>query len=228
MLRMMAVVLGVVTLTGCVSTKAVPLQQGGVAALKGTRLTITQRPKPAFTAGTAGKAMFGMIGATAMIVAGNHIIEKNAVEDPAVYIANTLAADLATEHAMTIVPAPGVVAARGHASELSRLYTGADVVLDVETVNWSFVYFPSDFNNYRVIYSAKLRLIDTKKRKVLAEGFCARVPEKSDSAPSYDELLADQAARLKQELKAGADHCIADFRTRILLTSAGNAAPRLD
>ena len=62
----------------------------------------------------------------------------------------------------------------------------------VRTVNWSFAYFPTDWNSYRVIYSAKLRLTDTRNRKVLAEGFCARIPEKSDSAPGYEELLADQ------------------------------------
>lgn len=207
MRRMLVLAAGLVTLTGCVSTKIVPLQQRGMASLQGKTLTVAKREKPAFTAGTAGKAAFGLIGATAMIVKGNSIIQENNVEDPAEYIANELAGDLASAHAMAVVPADSV----------------ADILLDVRTVNWSFVYFPTDWNSYRVIYSAKLKLIDNRSRKVLAEGFCARVPEKSDSAPGYDELLADQAARLKQELRAGADHCIAELRAKVLRSSGGNA-----
>ena len=223
MLRVLVLLLGVVMLTGCVSTKMVPLQPGRAATLQGRTLTVTHREKPDFSAVTAGKAMFGLIGAAGMVVAGNRIVEQNAVEDPAGSIASELAAELASAHAMTVVPTK-VVTTSWSSAELAKQYSGADILLDVQTVNWSFVYFPSDFNNYRVIYSAKLRLIDTKNRKVLAEGFCARVPEKSDDAPGYEELLADQAARLKQELKAGGDQCIAEFRARVLLLSAANAA----
>ena len=48
------------------------------------------------------------------------------------------------------------------------------------------------------------------------EGFCARVPEQTDGAPSRDQLLADQAAALKRELRAAADHCIGEFKTNVL------------
>jgi hypothetical protein len=67
------------------------------------------------------------------------------------------------------------------------------------------------------MYSAKMRVIDTKKRSLLAEGFCSRVPEKSESAPSYDQLLENQAARLKQELKVAAEHCIDEFRAKVFM-----------
>ena len=207
MRRMMLLMAGLVTLTGCVSTKIVPLQQARTASLQGKTLTIMKRVKPAFAAVTAGKAAFGLIGATAMIVKGNNIIEENNVEDPAAYIAKELAGDLANAYSMTVIAAG----------------SGADVMLDVQTVNWSFAYFPTDWNSYRVIYSAKLRLLDNKSRKMLAEGFCARVPDKADSAPGYAELMADQAARLKQELTAGADHCIAEFRSKVIKSSAVKA-----
>jgi hypothetical protein len=59
---------------------------------------------------------------------------------------------------------------------------------------------------------------------MLADGFCARIPDKSDSAPGYAELMADQAVRLKQELTAGADHCIAALRSKVLRSSSVNAA----
>jgi phosphatidylglycerophosphatase A len=208
MRRMMVLVAGLVTFAGCVSTKIVPLEQGRMASLRGKTLTVAKREKPSFGAMTAGKALLGAIGAVAMIAKGNSIVQENNVEDPAGYIAKELAGDLATAHSMTVVQAEG----------------GADILLDVRTVNWSFVYFPTAPHRYRVIYSAKLKLTDTRSGKVLAEGFCARIPEKSDSAPGYEELLADQAARLKQELTAGADQCIGEFRSKVLKSSGVNAA----
>ncbi|HEX9982924.1 MAG TPA: hypothetical protein VGF69_06655 [Thermoanaerobaculia bacterium] len=218
-MRMMVMAVSVVVLlTGCVSTQTVPLRQERLAALQGGTITVTNRPKPGFTALTAGKAMFGMIGAAAMIVAGNKIIEENAVEDPAGYIATALATELASANTMTLVPKEGVLARSWKPAELARQYTGSDLLLDIQTVNWSFGYFPSDWNNYRVIYNAKLRLIDTKSGKLLAAGFCSSIPDKSADAPSHDELLADNAARLKQELTEAADHCIIDFRTKVLLS----------
>ena len=208
MRMMMIMVAGLVTLTGCVSTKMVPLPQARMANLQGKTLTILKREKPSFTAGTAGKATFGAIGAIAMTVKGNSIVRENDIEDPAYYIAEQLAGDLVNAHSMTV----------GAAGE------SADVLLDVQTVNWGFVYFPTDWNSYRVIYGAKLRLMDNRSRKVLAEGFCGRNPEKSDSAPGYEELTVNRAARLKQELMAGADHCIAEFRSKVLKSSGVNAA----
>ncbi len=68
-----------------------------------------------------------------------------------------------------------------------------------------------------MIYSAKLRLINTQNSEVVAESFCPRVPEKTDSAPSYKLLVANNAQRLKDELHAAADYCIAEFKTKALV-----------
>jgi hypothetical protein len=203
---MMVLAAGLVALAGCVSTKIVPLQPARMASLQGKTLTVAKHEKPSFGAMTAGKALFGVIGAVAMVAKGNSIVQEHNVEDPAGYIATALAGDLATAHSMTLAPVGG----------------GADFLLDVKTVNWSFVYFPTAPRRYRVIYSTKLKLTDTKSGKVLAEGFCARIPEKSDSAPGYEELMADQAARLKQELTAGADQCIGEFRAKVLKSSGAS------
>jgi hypothetical protein len=218
MMRLAVLVVSVVALAGCVSTKNVPIRPERLANLSGSTIAVTTREKPSFAATTAGKASFGLIGAAAMVSAGNNIVQKNAVGDPAGAIARELAEGFASAHGLTVVPATGGVARSTSPSELSRQYTGADLLMDVQTTNWGFAYFPSDWNNYRVLYHAKARLIDTKTRKTLAEGFCSRVPEKTADAPSYDALLADSAARLKQELEAAADYCVSEFRTKMLGT----------
>jgi hypothetical protein len=57
MRRMMMLVAGLVMLTGCVSTKIVPLQQARMASLQGKTLTVLKREKPSFAAMTAGKGL---------------------------------------------------------------------------------------------------------------------------------------------------------------------------
>lgn len=98
---------------------------------------------------------------------------------------------------------------------LSKKHQSSSYLLDVRTINWSFGYFPSGWNQYRVIYSAKAKLIDTSSQQVVAEAFCSRVPEKTTDAPSHDELLANNAARLKQELQIAADHCVKELSSKI-------------
>jgi hypothetical protein len=224
MLRTIGIILGLIMLAGCVSTKSVQVKEKDLVSVQGGTVTTSTREKPGFAAMTAGKAMFGAIGGAAMVVAGNNIVEENDVDDPAHYIAQELAKGFADANAMSIVESEGVTTSGTKPAELAKQHSNADVLLDVQTVNWSFGYFPTDWNSYRVIYSAKLRLVDTKEKKLLAEGFCSRVPEKTENAPSHEELLADHAARLKSELAIAADYCIATFRKDVLMQSTTRTA----
>ncbi len=208
--------------TGCVSTKTVSIDQSASAKFTNKKLSITERHTPDFSAFTAGKALFGAIGAAATISAGNSIVRENNVQDPANYIAATLLNDLSARYEMIKIENSAKKLASEKHTEILRQHNGSDYVLDVRTINWSFTYFPSDWNNYRVIYSAKLRLLEAASNSVIAEGFCSRVPEKDENAPSKDELLADDAFVLKAELRLGANQCINEFREKVfsLPTSA--------
>ncbi len=202
------------SVTGCVSTKNVPMADNHLENMKGSQISLAKRELPGFGAMTAGKAMFGAIGGMAMISAGNQIVAENNVEDPAIYIAQSLAGDL-VGFGLTVSDENVAVSANS-TSKVVKTPFNADYLLDIQTVNWSFGYFPTDWDNYRVIYSAKLRLINGKTKRVEAEGFCSRVPDQDENSPSYDELLANNAERLKQELKVAADYCIGEFKTNVL------------
>eukprot|EP01156_Anaeramoeba_ignava_P006762 Anaeramoba_ignava/a349491_7.p2 GENE.a349491_7~~a349491_7.p2 ORF type:complete len:168 (-),score=20.43 a349491_7:53-556(-) len=164
---------------------------------------------------TALKASFGLIGSAAMISEGNDIIRNNAVENPANFISSELSVMLSKKYNLEKVESMEYVESQT-TTDIAKLYSTADWIIDVETINWSFVYFPTDWNNYRVIYSAKLRLIDSRDKKMIAEGFCARVPEEDDTAPSYDELLEKKAERLKFEFQKSALYCIDEFKKNVL------------
>jgi hypothetical protein len=206
------------TLSGCVSTKTVAVDRGVLAGFHGASIVTSQREKPSFAANTAGKAMFGAIGAVAAISSGNALVRDNEIPDPAVHIRDALLTDLLRDEGLTKVDNSATTDTMDVA-QLAKQYSNADLVLDIQTINWSFWYFPTDFSHYKVMYSAKLRLIDTKHAKLIADSFCARIPEKTPDAPTRAELLDDNAAGLKKQLAMAADYCVNEFRSKALLES---------
>jgi hypothetical protein len=214
MFRVLMVVASAV-MAGCVSVQQIPMSAASLEAIKGKELALTERERPDFAAMTPARGAFGMIGAAVTISEGNKLIKENRVEDPAVYIGRSLAADLQGRHNTKLSP-KGAPIASDEVTDLVNNAPGTDLVLDVRTINWSFVYFPTVWGKYRVIYSARMRLVDAKSGSVLAEGGCHRVPEHTPEAPSYDELVANSAQRLKQELKTAADFCISEFKSKTL------------
>jgi hypothetical protein len=217
---------------GCVSIQEVPMTAASADAIRGREMSVSQRGKPDFGAMTPGKmaggALFGALGGAiagaAMISAGNEIVAQNNVEDPAEYIADTLSGAMKSKFD-TALARSRTALATDDADEAGKTNSRADLVLDVRTLNWGFIYFPTSWDRYRLHYIARARLIDARKGQILAEGRCTvRAPESADAAPTHDELLAGNAARLKKDLKAAADFCAAQFAAETF--SLGLAALR--
>ena len=205
------------SLSACVSTRNVPLTSDHMALLKGHSFGMTRYPVPAFSAMTPAKAELGMIGAIAMVAEGNSRILENNVNDPAVTIASELAKSVSAKFAGRVVTSPHKTISDYSVSAISAEHKDTDYVIDVKTINWSCVYYPLNWGRYRVIYSAKFRLIDTRKQAVLCEGFYSRIPYDPDNAPSYTQLLEDNhAAKLKSELNIAKDGAVGQFKTDTL------------
>ncbi len=207
----------ILTLAGCAGPKLVPFDKAD-AQLHGRTITLVHREMPSFSAATPGKASFALVGAFAMLEAGDKIVKEDGIEDPAVRIGEDLLQAIAASNGMRIV-SNDEIAVTAEVSKLAKQYPMADLVLDVETVSWSFVYFPTNWTHYRVVYNVQLHLIDTKRATLLADGHCAHVPSETRDAPTYEQLLEDHGARLKQELAAAADQCIGELRSKVLLLS---------
>jgi hypothetical protein len=203
----------IATLTGC-ATKTVPLASSIGSAYRGKSITYSIHETPGFSAMTADKAAFGGLGAAAMISKGNEIIQENKVQDPAATIGATLVQDLATKYGL-IVQQPTVRTAAKKPSEIASVYKDADLVLDIQTRGWGFAYFPLDWNNYYIMYSAKLQLIDTKQGTVLAVGSFAYDSKDNEKHPSYKQLTDNQAEGLKLEIIKARNQCIIESRQRI-------------
>lgn len=207
-------------LCGCVSHKLVKVDLADLERSKANKITVTRHELPTFVATTAANASFGLIGVAVAVSAGNAIVRENHVEDPADHISLHLAQALSTQLEVPVVQGRSIKPT-ANAAEIAKMFPDGGLVLDVQTTNWSSVYFPTDWNNYRVIYVAKLQLFDTAKKSKVAEGLCARIPEYSADAPSYKQLLANQAADLKMRLRRSADGCIQEFADKVLGITVG-------
>lgn len=203
---------------GCVSVKHLPLSTEHASRLRGQTMQRSEYEKPDFSAMTAGKVRFGLLGASAMIRAGNEIVSENEVDDPAIYIGQKIAEDLSRRYELQLSASPPGEAKSDSLSDLVETYGATALLLDVKTINWSFLCFPTDWNNHKIRYSVRLCLIDTTRKMVIAEEFCPYQPEYEDSndAPSYEDLMADRASGLKSALRTAAEHCIAFFKDNAL------------
>lgn len=199
------VILGI---SGCASVKTVPLSPGVSSGLRGASLVLIKRQSPDFIAMTSGKGMFAVVGVGAAAKAGNALVKEKGIEDPALKIGRSVAQVLKARYGVTVKGISRAYAESDDLQAITYLAAGQDYALDVATNGWSFIYDGFNFSDYLVGYSAKLRLIDVKAGKVLAEGLCIYDWKKAGKPTvSYDELMANDAAAIKNYLAESVGFC---------------------
>jgi len=225
----LALVAVLTSISGCTTLESRAISGKAVEDISQKTVAYTSRAKPDFAAMTPGKAMFGLIGSAMMIAEGNQLVADNNLPDPANVISDSLVGEL--EGGFGAKRAPAVKVTGDDVAQIAAAAQGtARYVVDTQTIQWIVAYFPSDFTRYRLIYSARARLIDTQSKTVVAEGFCRRVPDNVANAPSYDALVARGAALLKTRLNAVGKDCFNDIRahmwpSRASTIAAPSAAP---
>lgn len=203
--------------TACGTVEKVAIDPGTTTAMRGKTVVRTTRvDKPVFGAMTAGNGAFAVLGAMAGLSAGTELIKKNNVPVPDDAIGSALGAQLQATRGMRFIDTPVTVATGDVGPIVAAAKGKADYVLDVQTVSWQFIYFPMSWRHYKVLYRAKARVIDVATEKVVAQGTCARDPAYSESAPTYDQLMDNQAAGLKKELVTAGNECVASLQRDIL------------
>jgi hypothetical protein len=206
--------LAVLMLDGCATYKPETISQSALLPYQGRQLTIVTYQKPDFMAMTQTIAltsgMFGAIGglagASIAIDNGNKIISDDNISDPSLEIRDKLLPQLrdllkpSSENALS-----GDIKATDEAA-LSKLAGNSGVVFDVQTLGWNFFYIPFSAH-YRVVLSLRARLIDAGTGKRIAQAPCT-YPSEEKGAPTYDEMLAGNGARLKAMIGTGTDTCL--------------------
>jgi hypothetical protein len=224
LLRYGLIVLFTLVVNGCVAVRDVPIDQSVILTLSGKSVITVKRTMPNFSAMTADKmaagSLFGAIGGAAagasMIRSGNALISENNIPDPAYEIAERIARAMETKYGITYAGIGKAEIRDDDVSKVAALYKTTSFVLDIRTLNWGFLYYPLYWTKYRLIYAARMRLIDTNSAGVLAEGGCYTLGDKIDSAPTYEELLENSASRLKSQIEDAVIDCAREFSTTYL------------
>ncbi|MFI5357059.1 MAG: hypothetical protein ACHQ4G_06975 [Opitutales bacterium] len=211
--------------SGCVSTANISIPKARLAQAAGSTIVVSSREKPDFADmkpsnamfGALGGAVGGAIGGMAAVSSGNALIMKYNVQDPAATIAKELCAYLTARFKVVQYAGKAVAVKTTDINEIANAAGhGADLVLDVQTVNWSCIYLPLKWTRYRVIYTVKIRLIDVKKREMIAEGFFAWKTPDGAYNPTFDELFANGAEILRQQLDEASKAATEHFKTEVL------------
>jgi len=209
----------VIVLSGCAAYQKVPIDGKTAAALKGQTITYTARKMPNFELYTASNNGQGAFQELARISEGNEVVAKNGIADPTAAVA--MGVLKALENSRGARPATSPVALEG-ADDVSRVAalagTTARFVVDVKTIKWN-ANWSTPFgwtSGYRILYLAGARLLDVQTKAVVAEGGCKYFPEAGANDPKYDELLANGAERLKQEMGKAVAECLSQLRSEML------------
>jgi hypothetical protein len=214
-------------LAGCATPPPTrQIDKAGLSSVRNQTVAVTVRKTPDFSILAPGNAMFGLLGGLSALDAGNKTVAANGVADPAAAIGLELAGALRDTQGSHPIAGSVPVDSRDPARVAAQVKGKARFVIDVETRAWHMTYFPTDWTHYQVFYLAAASLIDADTGAVLAESGCKLAPETNAGAPTYDEMLAGGAARLKTTLAAAAATCAAQFkRDMFAMRDARPAAP---
>ncbi|MGX7002476.1 hypothetical protein [Caballeronia sp. KNU42] len=205
-----------IVLSGCVSVQPQTISPQNASSIRGKSIVVDSYVAPSFTAMTPGKAMLGIIGAGLMASEGNRFIRDSQIADPSISIGDGLAQGLTREYDLIVKTSDAKPLDTDSIDVIVARYPDSDLVLDSRTLSWAYTYFPDHWNTYRLLYSAKIRLIDTHTKTVIAEGLCKNVPAYSADLPTYDKLTANSGEWVKAKLSAYAESCIDEFGTTSL------------
>ena len=87
----------------------------------------------------------------------------------------------------------------------------------VDSPGMNLIYFPVDWAHFDLLFMDRVRVIDTASQKVVAQSKCFIKTHKRPGLLTHDELLADNAAALKQLIKDKAAECTAKMKADLKL-----------
>jgi hypothetical protein len=210
-----------IILINCTTHKVVsiPLSHEASQNINGKTCAISRHEPPSFQAITrANAAQIPAIGIRLTYSEGKDIIANNNIEDPAVYISQEIALALRDSYSVNILNPNSTTIGSNSLDAICETYKDSDFVLDVETTKWCITHYSLFSDKHGIIYGAHIRIINTRTKEVIAEEFVGSLPiwfynpNDLSRAPTYAELIDNNAALLKSELRKAADESIKHFK----------------
>ncbi len=180
-------------------------------------MSLVTHESPSFVALTSGKGLFGGVGVGAAVAAGNTLVQENQIADPAAKIGHLLTQDLGVRYGLSAKGQSSKKAESKDTAEIVKLASGSDYALDVMTNGWRFLYDGFNFSEYLVDYMVKIRLIDVANSKSISEGLCFYSTKHTGNKPNvtYEKLMENNAAHIKQTLDDATIFCVEKFKTEL-------------
>ena len=206
----------VLALGACASPRpasvSITLSSADASALAGKTATNSVYQRPDFVEGLAGPHTHGTGGDAKPAGERNGILVDNKVGDPAPVIARNLGLMLAKQYGVRFTAAPRSAFASAEVGDVAARNPDAEILLDVQTLQWGLLSAGPEPDTYRVQYDVRMRLVDNADGRVLAQDTCSHMKDDEDTAaPSYEVLAADGAAGLKEALLDAALSCTRRF-----------------
>lgn len=213
------------SILGCSVTRHAPLDPRVVSTLRDKEVVVVRRPVRDFGANIRNTLpwalavpMFSILAMQQIAIrSGNSLVKENDIKDPAYQIAEDIAASMGIHYGTKYMGISNIeIGDDDDVLIVATIYQPVSLVLDVKTIGWGLSYRIITSDQYHVSFRMRLRLVNTETRNVLVEGYCSyRTPD--DETATFDELVANSAIRLKEELKKGARFCAHEFSSKYLL-----------
>lgn len=246
-LALAALALTALVAGGCASGRSTPSALGQLepSHFGGRPVEVVVAGAPNFYADNKQRRRFGIVGVAAMALEGNRLVRDHRLVDPSVALADSLRRSIA-ERGRFANPAGGsgaplAVATVGDTRGLSSLGTrntqaattatttaDADrLALHVRTTNWEYRPFRGDPTQFYVIYSVRIDLVERRTGRNVGTDRCEVTPT-LDARLTEDQLLADDARKLKEELAAASGQCFTVLRDSRIAALLGMGPPVAD
>lgn len=142
-----------------------------------------------------------------------------AVADPARTVQDHFVASLGFELGLTNLRPVEDVPPTDGLDEMGKAF-GHGLILDFKTLHWGLSYDPQLWTRYRVVYSARARLVRTDDASLTWQGVCDVSEREAASGTTMGELTATDAALLRDKLEDAARSCSEEL-VRQFLRQAG-------
>lgn len=203
-------------MTACANIQVKPLDSSTGASLDGKTIVVVNYGQPSFVAMTAGKASFGLFGASAMYQAGKSLMIKHDIKDPAIKIRTNLISELKSKYNLKLSSFNAKALKDKSLSSVLRTYSkAADFIFDYRTFEMGYLYYPTKWDRYKTRYIGIFRLIDVKTKNIIASTNCVTFQGNDQNPPTKKQLLENDAKILKMYLEKSASACTNMIKTKI-------------
>jgi hypothetical protein len=215
-MRKVFVTIVVMILGGCATNRPEEAQFQG---WRGKSMALAV-PPARFSAVTGGTAFLS--GATngwwdgGAASKGATLAAENDIVVPSAQVGQGLIQAARERYGVVAVPLPVIaVNALSNPSQLARAATGADLVLELSAATMLVIRLSSP-GHYNVLTSMDARVIEVASAKTLVSAQCRESSSGEENPPTYNELLADKAARAKAYIVKQSAACSQELKSALL------------